>query len=115
MKKSNTLALLAIVVGLTASQASSVHANMAPPEPFALDIGVSTDEDGLRINSIQQGSRAERAGLKVGDVILGIDGRYVKSMTPDEQQKVIIGRHTWQAELIVVRNRRDIMVIQVRG
>ena len=114
MRKSTPLVLLIAIV-LLLSPTVSVQANMAPPEPFALDIGVTTDTDGLRIISVHSGSRAESAGLKVGDIILGVDGRYVKSLTPKEQQELVIGRHTWQAEVIVVRNHRDIMVIKVRG
>ncbi len=114
MRKSTPLVFLIVIV-LLLSPAASVQANMAPPEPFALDVGVANDKDGLRITSVQKGSRAENAGLKVGDIILGIDGRYVKSLTSNEQQELVIGRHTWQAEVIIVRNHRDIMIIKVRG
>ncbi len=114
MRNTNSLTLFVAVIALMLP-AASVQANMAPPEPFALDIGVTTDNDGLRITSVQPGSRAENGGLKVGDIILGIDGRYVKSLTPSEQQNAAVGPHTWQAELVIVRNHRDIMTIKIRS
>jgi C-terminal processing protease CtpA/Prc len=114
MRKTNSLTLFAAVIALMLP-AASVHANMAPPEPFALEIGVAADKDGLRITAVPQGSRAENGGLKVGDIILGIDGRYVKSFTPSEQKNAVAGLHTWHAELIIVRNHRDIMTVKIRA
>lgn len=114
MRKTKSLALFVAVVALMLP-AASVQANMAPPEPFALEIGVVVDKDGLRITAVPKGSRAESGGLKVGDIILGIDGRYVKSFTPNEQKNAVAGLHTWQAELIIVRNRRDIMTVKIRA
>ena len=114
MRNTNSLTLLVAVIALMLS-APSARANMAPPEPFALEIAVAADRDGLRITSVQKGSRAENAGLKVGDIIVGIDGRYVKSFTASERQNAIVGRHTWQVELIIVRNHRDIKTVQIRA
>jgi carboxypeptidase Q len=42
-------------------------------------LGVNTDQDGLTIAEVTEGSAAERAGLKAGDKILKLAGKEVKS------------------------------------
>src|SRR5882672_5627810 len=54
----------------------------APPEPPEsrnrqgwLGITLSEDEDGVRVDSVEDGSPAEKAGLQEGDRILEMEGR----------------------------------------
>ena len=114
MRKWNRLGVLAAII-LLPSPIAAVQANMPPPEPFALGIVVAKDNDGMRITSIQPGSHAERAQLMVGDVVIGVDGHWVKGMTKGEQQNAFVERHMWSLEMIVVRNHHDILAIKVRG
>ena len=114
MRKWNRLSLFAALV-LLLSPVAAVQANMPPPSPFVLGVTVAKDDDGLRITKVEPGSHAARAELQPGDVIVGINGHWVKGMSADEQQNAIVSSHMWQLELIVVRGRRDIIAIRVRA
>jgi predicted metalloprotease with PDZ domain len=115
MRKSNAFAVIAIVMVASFASFMAAQANVPPPEPFKLGIAVAKDADGLRITSVDQGSHAERALLKVGDLLVGLDGRWVKGMSAAEQKNAVEGIHVWQLEVIVVRGRRDIIAIRVRA
>lgn len=113
MRKWNLPSIVVAIVVLL-SPFASVEANMPPPEPFALGITVAKDADGLRITSIDASSHAQ-GELRVGDIIVGIDGHWVKGMGAAEQQNAITGRHMWHLEVIVVRARRDILAVEVKA
>ena len=113
MRKSNAFALVAIVVVLLAS--APTQANMPPPEPYKLGIAGKMNGDGLLLTSVEKGSKAEEFGLKPGDVILGADKRYAKSMSPAELQRLIDGLHHWQTQLIVLRAGRDVLIVDIRA
>ena len=111
MRKSNSRAVLVALALLVAPVA--VHANMPPPEPFVLGITATMTPDGLRITSVTKGSRADTAGLKAGDLILGEDGRYVKSLKPDELKDFVQGWHHWRADLVIVRDGKEILSVHI--
>jgi predicted metalloprotease with PDZ domain len=114
MRYSNAIGFLAAIVLLLVPFAAT--ANMAPPElPFTLGITGKMNGDGLQLTSVAKGSRAEEAGLKIGDVILAAGRRYAKSMTEAELSKFVEGPHLRRAELVVLRGGRDVLVIEVRG
>jgi C-terminal processing protease CtpA/Prc len=88
-------------------------ANMAPPNDFHLGISVVPTPDGPRVDGLSRGSAAARAGLQMGDVIIGADKRWTKAMTGDELKAYVEGPH-WFAELIVIRGGKTIETIQVK-
>jgi putative serine protease PepD len=57
---------------------------------------------GVKISSVENGSAADNAGLKVGDVITGVDGTAV---TQPEQLRAIIAQHK-PGDTITVTVRR---------
>lgn len=57
-----------------------------------LGIEVSKDEDYLLINSPIPGTPAEKAGLKSGDLIVGIDGKDVKGMSLSDGINLMRGK-----------------------
>ena len=107
-------AVLAAAV-LALSSSMPVEANVPPPEPFMLGVSVAPDADGLRITAVATGSHAQGAQLKVGDVIVGVDGHWVKGMTAADKKNAIDSPHMWKTELVVVRDHRDIIAILVRA
>lgn len=54
---------------------------MEPLTPvLAKQLGLDADTKGILVNSIAEGSPAEKAGLKQGDVIVGYDGKQIESL-----------------------------------
>jgi len=104
-----TTVLLASALALAAGVAT---ANMAPPENFILGLSIAPSPDGPRVTGFEKGSPAERAGVKVGDILLGADGRYTKAVTAAEL-KTYLEAPRWRAELIVVHDGKTIEVVQV--
>ena len=95
------LPVIALILVLAMPLAS--QANMAPPIGYRTGIAVETIETGPRIVSIDKGSAAERAGLQIGDIILGIDGRYAKTLS-DAELKAFTGEmHSWPTTLVIAR------------
>lgn len=113
MRNWSTAAFLIAVVVFSLAPIAVVHANVPPPEPFVLGIAASRTAEGLRITSVQTGSHAANAGLKVGDVILGADARYTKSMSQSEVKQFVEGLHLWKADLVLVRDGRDIVIVNI--
>lgn len=101
--------LLASAFALAAGIAT---ANMAPPENFILGLSVAPSPDGPRVSGFAKGSAAERAGVKIGDILLGADGRYTKAVTAAELDAYLKAPR-WRAELIVVHDGKAIEVVQV--
>ena len=66
---------------------------------------------GLRIDSVNPGSAAERMGLETGDVILGVNGTAVRSIDQFQQNLGQSGGHV----NLTVRNVRNGEVINVPG
>jgi len=93
--------------------ALSATANMPPPIDFHLGITVSPSPEGPRVTGFQNGSPAQRAGVRVGDLILGADGRYTKAMTAEELKAYVEGPH-WGATLVVVHDGKTIESLQLR-
>ena len=62
----------------TASGSAAGHAHQAGDAP-RLGLRVKDDPSGLVVDTVHPGSLAERAGLRVGDAILAVDGEQVRS------------------------------------
>jgi serine protease Do/serine protease DegQ len=74
--------------------------NSALAKAFDLDIS-----KGVLISSVEPGAAADRAGLKVGDVVVGIDGREVED-TADLRNALGVLRAGAEVELEVMRAGR---------
>ena len=88
------------------------RANMAPPVGYRLGIAVEKTQAGPRILSIDKGSEAAHAGLQVGDIILGIDGRYAKTLSDSDLKAFSDERHSWPMNLIIARGD-EVLTIRV--
>ena len=93
--------------------AALAYANMPPPVDFKLGVTIAASADGPRLASVQKGSPAERGGLRVGDLVLGADGRYTKAMTADEVDTYFKGVHWQHANLIVVHDGKSIELVRI--
>ena len=61
---------------------------------------------GVLITEVAEDSPAEKAGLKAGDVIVGIDNKEIESI--DEVQKAVRAKETGEkVELTVIRDRKE--------
>lgn len=54
---------------------------LAPLGYWGLEIGAATENGGVPITAVRADSPASRAGLRVGDVLTSIDGRWTASIT----------------------------------
>lgn len=70
-----------------------------------IGVGVLLDDNigGMKITFVYRGSAAETAGLKAGDVIIGIDGSDVTHMDLDEMTECLVRPIGDSAELTVMR------------
>ncbi len=64
------------------------------------------DKTGVLISEVYEDSPASKAGLKAGDVILGVDGRDIESVS-DVQEAVGDKKEGDQIELSVLRDRKE--------
>jgi putative serine protease PepD len=55
-----------------------------------LGVRIATQAGGVKVASVEPGSAAAKAGLKVGDVVLAVDGKTVKS---SDQLRAAIAAH----------------------
>jgi carboxyl-terminal processing protease len=67
---------------------------------------VSGDKRGLRIVTVYPGSPARRAGLKAGDIIVGVDGRSLAGTSTPQGSRAIKGRPGTAVALKVLRDGR---------
>ncbi len=69
-----------------------------------------TRVEGAFVGGVNPGSPAERAGLKVGDVIVAVDGRPIASV--DELSESLAAAKTSSVQLTLARGetRRDVTV-----
>ncbi|MFZ1988931.1 MAG: PDZ domain-containing protein [Alphaproteobacteria bacterium] len=99
MIKSNLLVVLAVLLAMPFAS----RANMAPPLGYRLGIAVEKTQEGPRIVSVDKGSEAARSGLQIGDIILGVDGRYAKTFSDSDLKAFTDERHSWPMNLILAR------------
>ena len=117
-----------------------LHTNYVPPEAFQIDnedlygsfegIGahVRMNKDGWLVVSPMEGSPAEVAGLRSGDLILGVNGESIEGLSlleavnkirgPRGSDVTLLVRHLGQieeVELVVRRDRIDLPSVLVRN
>ncbi|HTM56775.1 MAG TPA: PDZ domain-containing protein, partial [Candidatus Udaeobacter sp.] len=109
---------LSLVLGAVLAVPARVQAESSNPESHRGWLGVSTQTldgdlregldykgDGVLVNSVMDGSPAERAGLHQGDVIIQFDGRDVDS--PERLRELVRGTHSGErVRLEVARGSR---------
>ena len=69
--------------------ASVAPRNLSVSERGFLGVGMENSPDGVKVTMVQNGSGADKAGLKVDDIILKIDGNDITS--PAELAKSVSG------------------------
>ena len=62
---------------------------------------------GLYVKGIEQGSAAEKAGISVGDVIIGFDGKDIKTSTDLTDAKAEKNAGD-TVEVVVYRNKKNV-------
>ena len=117
-----------------------LHTNYVPPEAFQIDnedlygsfegIGahVRMNKDGWLVVSPMEGSPAEAAGLRSGDLILGVNGESIEGLSlleavnkirgPRGTEVTLLVRHLGQieeVELVVRRDRIELDSVLVRN
>jgi len=75
-------------------------------------IDVATGPVGVSVTSVVEGSRAERAGLRVGDVIRSIDGDEVTIAA--QARSLLRGREGSQCVFQLIRNGRQVRLVLQR-
>jgi membrane-associated protease RseP (regulator of RpoE activity) len=115
-----TMARLAFVVlllvGMGSVAIAPARADVAsPPGPrFKLGITLDFGDDGPKIKAVTPGLAGAESGLQVGDVILGIDGRYAKVMAKGALQAFARGTHDWPVDLLIARGP-NILTVHILG
>lgn len=72
-----------------------------------------TNEKEVMINRVFDGSPAEKAGLKQGDIFVSIDGKTVEGKTPTEIAKNLRSKSKDTSEIVIKRNNEE-MTIKVQ-
>jgi len=103
---------------LRAIDAANTTVASGLPSP-GLPIGITTRDlsiqlastfgtkGGVLVDSVEKGSAAESAGIKVGDVITNVAGRVIKTTS---QLKAILASQRGMTPLKVVREKREIII-----
>ncbi len=77
-------------------------------KPYGVVLGTSPDmgyqeDDGVRLSSVREGTPAEKAGIRAGDIIVAFDGKTVRNL---EDYSVLLFAHK-PGDTVVVTVRRD--------
>jgi serine protease DegQ len=75
-------------------------------------VGDGRGLEGVKVERVEPGSGAERAGLRVGDIITAVDGRTVRSAS-DLRSRIALSPVESAVKVDVVRDSRT-MTLQVR-
>lgn len=89
-----------LILALAVSAFGFVAAQDNSAKPF-LGVGVTSADKGVKVDQVEANSPAEKAGIKVDDVITAIDGKAVTSATIGE----VIGTHKVGDEITVTLTR----------
>lgn len=74
---------------------------------IGVTITVREDGVGLDIVQVAKGGSAKEAGVRVGDVIVGVDGASIKDMSVDDVKNRIRGEANTQVELTILRDGKE--------
>jgi carboxyl-terminal processing protease len=76
-------------------------------------LSVAEADRGLRVLTVFDGSPAERAGIRAGDVVTGVDGRSLEGKTAEQATTLIKGRAGTTVTLTVVTGKADPRTIEL--
>ena len=100
----------------TANQYSDYKAeNSGTLVGIGVSVTLAGDGTGVLILSVYDGSPAEAAGLKAGDVIVGVDGTRVENKTLDEVAAIIKGEVGTTVQITVRRADTELTVTSMRA
>lgn len=74
---------------------------------IGVTITVRSDGGGLDIAQITAGGGAEKAGLQVGDIIVGVDGENIRGMSTEDVKNMIRGEENTDVVLTVLRSGQE--------
>ncbi|MBA71696.1 MAG: hypothetical protein CMO73_03385 [Verrucomicrobiales bacterium] len=105
--------------------ASVAPRNLSANERGFLGVGMENTDNGVRVNRVQRGSGAAKAGIEVGDIILKIDGKPINSPAqlaksvsgrkPKEEIKILLRRGEEEKDMTAVLGSRGQSVQQFQG
>lgn len=102
-----------LLAGFIAVFAFFCGCGSSAPGTIGAALGQRTDHR-LFVRSLPTGQGGERAGLQEGDEILLIDGKDVRSMSPDEIRRAVRGDVGTSMTLTILRgtDKREIKVVR---
>jgi C-terminal processing protease CtpA/Prc len=90
------------------------RADIAPPYPeFHAGVDVSESQPYPKITAVTKNSPAEKAGVKIGDLVLALNGAYGKTRAPFYfWMKGLRGPKNSKMQLILLRNDSEVIVAE---
>lgn len=88
----------------TAEEYAAFQSSLSDTTLVGIGITYEKTDDGVLIQGIVQDSPAEKAGLKAGDVITGVDGHDIAQETTQEIQARIMGKEGTKVTLTYLRD-----------
>lgn len=73
-----------------------------------ITIMVQEDESGFLITVVNEGGPAEEAGLKVGDVIIGVEGQSVEGMSTTDARNLVRGKEGTFVKMTILRDGEEL-------
>jgi len=77
-------------------------------------MNVAEEERGLRVLTVFDGSPAQRAGIRAGDVITGVDGRPLAGKTAEQATTMIKGPAGTSVTLAVVTGKQEPRTLELK-
>jgi C-terminal processing protease CtpA/Prc len=92
------------------------NANIALPRvEYSMGLTLQSTTAGPKVASVDPKSAGAKHGIKKGDLILAIDGRYAKTLPRESLKDFATGKHDWRTDVILVRNNKDVITVTVDG
>jgi C-terminal processing protease CtpA/Prc len=106
------LACLVLFLGF----AGWAGADVPPPyTPYSIGAGMDEGEPFPTITSVAKGGPAAKAGVKVGDQVIAVNGVYSKTRAPFYFfARGLQGPRNTFVRLILLRNESEVLVINVK-
>lgn len=71
---------------------------------IGITIQATEDDSGVLVVKVNEGGPAEEAGILAGDVIVGVDGQDIRTMSNDEVRNLVRGEKNTDVALEIFRN-----------
>jgi C-terminal processing protease CtpA/Prc len=107
--------LVAAAMTVSFLVSADVRADVAPPYPeFHTGFQVEEAAPYPKINNVVKGSPADKAGLKTGDYVIALDGRYSKWKGPFYfWAKALRGPKDSKLRAVVLRGDAEVLVLDI--